>query len=81
MATGQEMAMNAVFKWLGMNPEDTKALIGTTFKKVLEADARITGIENMLQAQNDMLALILKHLNGEKSNGRSEFIGTERLDE
>lgn len=73
MASGQEMAMNAVFKWLGVNPDETKAMVAGAYGKVIGFDARLTAIELMLKEQNDLLALILKRSNGEKSNGGTEI--------
>lgn len=74
MATGSEMAMGAVFKWLGVDPVETKTAIATAYGKVIGFDARLIALETALRDQNELLALIAKHL--EDENAGTKRIGT-----
>jgi hypothetical protein len=50
MATGSEMAMAAVFKWLGVDPAETKKQMADVFHAVLDGQARLQRIEEKLDA-------------------------------
>jgi hypothetical protein len=74
MATGPEMMLNTVFKFLGVDKDDMLKMFFATRDMVYSADTRLAAIQNELAAQRVIIEAILKRSNGDKPNGSA---GTE----
>lgn len=81
MASGMEMAMSSVFKWLGLKPEETLAMFFGARDAAFAArdatarcEAALTRLEAAQIENRATLELLLKLANGDKPNGHT---GTE----
>lgn len=70
MATGQEMAINALLKLCGVNTPELQAQVITGIKAILTAEARMTGLEADIAAIMAHMGIKRERVeNGEKAIG------------